>query len=302
MLLLAAHRAIAAPSTRREALALLALGLAVYARTQFAVFAVVLPVAALAHDLLYAVAVRDGGSRRCAVQLELRRLPRRRPLFTTLVLVAVAVIASGQLNRLTGIYGGVVSGELFPPGIATAAAAHLAYIAVGAGVLPFVLGAAWTIQTFVRPPTKAEHAFVVLATLAVTTLTVVAASFDLRILGDVIADRYLFYVVPVLCVAFVMALSAGRLAPLAIAAACGVFAALALSNEFVASGVLFFLTPASPYHQVITDQAAWLAELPGLHWLETNMLIVLVAAIGACVAASSCCAVRRSRRWRSSAA
>lgn len=284
LLMLAAHRVMTSPGLRREVLALLVLALAIYARTQFALFAVVLPVAALVHDLLHAAGVAPHGARGRALLRELRGTPRRRPLFTAVVVLAAAVIVSGRLGSVTGIYGAVASGDMLPHGIVQAMAAHIAYVAVGAGVLPFVLGLAWAIQTVAKPTEKSEHAFAVLAALAVVTLGIVAASFDLRILGDIIADRYVFYIAPLLCVAFVVALSTGRFPPLALLAACGVFVALVLSDEFIASGVSFFLTPASPYHQVISDQAEWIASVPGLGWVKGNMLIAAGAVIGTAVA------------------
>ena len=202
------QRSLAAPSRRSDALALLAVALAFFARTQFTILVFVLPLAILgfeagrlaggrAHERLL-------GSARAAVRAH-RLLAYA---YALLAVAAVALAAGGRLSHLLGIYRGTVQGDLLPPGTATAFTQNLATIALALGVVPVVAGVGWLLANVVAPSTSRElHAFSCIATLSAVAIPLEAASFDQRLgVGYIVLDRYLFYLVPIVVLAFICAL------------------------------------------------------------------------------------------------
>ena len=128
---LALVRAVAAPSPRRDAMALAALVLAVFTRTQFLALAGVLPLAVLLHDG--------------------RAAPRRHHVLAVAyalgALAAIVVAATGGLARLLGNYAVTAThGSLLPWKAIELAGAHLDLVGVGIGVLPLLLGGAWIVE------------------------------------------------------------------------------------------------------------------------------------------------------------
>jgi hypothetical protein len=242
--ILASHDAVARPSARRDALAIGALALAYFTRPQFLVLAAVLPLAAVAVD----------GPRRA--------LDRHRVLAGAIVaggLVVVPLAALGETHRLLGDYGVTATkGSILPSGVWKAAAIHLDLVALGIGVLPFLLGAGW-IYSSVRSSSAGVRAFAALAGLAVPLLALETASYDLRFGGaGVIRDRYLFYLVPLLLIGTAAALG-GRLPVRGVVGATIFFSAtvafaglprvagVALdSAESVLNGIIRDLSPGLP--------------------------------------------------------
>ena len=241
---LAVHSALAEPSPRRDAVAIALLGLAYFTRPQFLVLAAVLPLGALAVD----------GPRRA--------LDRHRVVagaIAAAVLVVVPLAALGQSHRLLGDYGVTATeGSVLPSGVWKGAALHLDLLALGIGVLPFLLGAGW-IYSRLRAAEPPVRAFATLAALALPLLALETASYDLRFGGaGVIRERYLFYLVPLLLIATAAALL-GRLPIRGIVGATAFFAAtvafaglprvngVALdSAEAVLFGVIRDLSPGLP--------------------------------------------------------
>ena len=191
--MLALQATTARPSHRNDVLALLGIALAVLARTQFVTLLIVAPLVLVVHD-------------RRAV------LDRHRVLawaYAVLTVLAVALIATGHIGSTLGVYGETVQGHLVPGGIGRAVLDHIAVLALGLAILPFIIAAAWLVTTLMRPHAVDEiYAFAAVA--LVTTLVVVleGALFDVRNgYGMVVVrDRYLFYAVPLLLIAFFSAL------------------------------------------------------------------------------------------------
>jgi hypothetical protein len=175
--LVAFHVTLTAPSPRNDALAAIALVVAVVARTQFVVLAVALPVAILlggrwrAHRVLAAV-------------------------YAAGLVLALVVAVSG--HSPLGTYGSTTSGNPLPPSVVPAFFSHLAAVAIGMGLLPFVLGGAWLLR---REP------FALLAGTTIVLLTLEVSSYDERFGGGIVRDRYAFYVVPLFAIAFAAALA-----------------------------------------------------------------------------------------------
>lgn len=173
--LLAFHVALTEPSPRHDVYAAAAIVLAVVARMQFVVLAVVLAV----------LAARRWREHRVLVGL-----------YAAGVVLALVVVALG--HSPLGTYSSTSSGNPLPLSIVPAFFTHLARIAVGLGVLPFVVGGAWLLR---REP------FAELALVTIALLTLEVASYDQRFGGGLVHDRYLFYIAPLFAIAFAAALA-----------------------------------------------------------------------------------------------
>lgn len=189
---LALQRDVAAPSRRRDVLAAAGLVLAVLARTQFAVLAVVLPVAVVARER------------------SLRGAWRRHRLLGTLyavgLVVLLALVAAGR-NPL-GTYSATTKGNPVPLGIVTAFATHLAAVGLGLALLPFLLGGAWLVAHLTARDDGERQSLALVATTAIVLLAFEVASYDIRFGGGLPRERYVFYVAPLFLVAFSSALAA----------------------------------------------------------------------------------------------
>ncbi len=187
---LAFVRAVESPSRRRDVLAVAGLALAVLARTQLAVLAVVLPLAIVARERSLRGAWRQ--HRVLAV------------LYAAGIAVLVALFAAGRSPL--GTYASTANGNPVPPGIVTAFATHLAAVGLGLALLPFLLGGAWLVAHVVGRADAERQSLALVASSATVLLALEAASYDLRFGGGLPRDRYVFYVAPLLLVAFAAAL------------------------------------------------------------------------------------------------
>lgn len=208
--LLALQRATAAPGPRNDLLALAAVALAVLARTQLGVLLVVLPLAIVVHE----AALAGGGPRaRDRLRAAGRALLARHRLlvgtYAALGLAATGLAAAGRLSDALGSYAVTLEGDLLPDNIGRALAERVATIALGLGVLPFVLGVAWLLAGLVTTRSRERHAFAAVGTLTLLALTFEVASYDLRFGGGTVHDRYLFYLAPVVLVGFAAVLCDG---------------------------------------------------------------------------------------------
>ena len=194
---LAMQAAIARPSVRNDLLAVAGIALAVLGRTQFYALAAILPVAILL---------------RAASERRLRETLRAHIALVVAYAVggvaALAVIASG--HGLLGTYSTTAHGNPLPLELWRSAPEHLAIVALGGGLLPFVVGAAWLVSNLRASETVERSSFAWLGSVAVVALTIEAASFNVRFGGGLVRDRYLFYITPLLLVAFAAGLSAVR--------------------------------------------------------------------------------------------
>jgi len=201
--LLAVQSATAVPRLRNDLLALGAIGLAIFARTQFAVLLAVLPLAIVVHEIAFAA---GGETLRDRLRLATRSVLGRHRL---LVIVAVALAAAaaglsaaGRLSDALGTYSVALEGDVLPSGIGRSFAEHAATLALGVGVLPFVLGVAWLLGGLVTTRAKERHAFTAVGTLAFLGVALEVTSYDLRFASGLVNDRYLFYLAPIVFVGF----------------------------------------------------------------------------------------------------
>jgi hypothetical protein len=241
---LACHAALARPSPRRDAVAIGVLALAFFTRPQFLVLGAVLPIAAVIVD----------GPRRA---LERHRLVAGACVVALLVVIPLA--AMGDAHRLLGQYGVTATqGSLLPSGVWKGALVHVAVLAIGLGVLPFLLGAGW-IYSRLRDELPAVRALAAFAGVTLPLLVLETASYDLRFGGEgVNRTRYLFYLAPLLLTASAAALCE-RLSTWGLAGATAFFAAGAAfaglprvngvaldSAEAVLFGVIRDISPGLP--------------------------------------------------------
>jgi hypothetical protein len=241
---LGCHLALTKPSRRHDLLAIGSLALAFFTRPQFLFLAAVLPLAALL----------IAGPRRSLAQHRLLAVA-----YGLAIVVVIPLAAVGQADRLLGDYGVTATeGSLLPAIAWKSAAIHLDVLAVGLGVIPFVLGSAW-VYSSLRSPTLGLRAFAALTAFALPLLALEVGSYDVRFGGpDVVRDRYLFYLAPLLLLAVVASLQEERLPLVGIAAATIFFAATSAFADFAPAPGLWIDSPHAVLNGVIHDHSAGL--------------------------------------------
>ena len=284
------YRAIAEPSARRDLGALTALLFAFLARTQFFVLALVLPLALLGHELTFDAAGLAGNTWWVRLRGRAKRAVASHSVlffvYAVAGLAAGALAAAGSLGAVVGNYAVPFSGHLLPAGVWHSAAAHLDYVVIGGGILPFLLAASWALTTAIRPENRGAHAFAWLLVILVPLLTVEVASFDLRFTPNgFIQDRYLFYVTPLFAVgtgaALVRRTHTWARGLVAIGSGA-VFAWLAGVASYDHHQSIFWASPASAFHPAIVTAARWF-HLSDEWFIRA---VVLVLALGAAVLAT----------------
>ena len=130
--LLAMTRALERPSWKRDVVALLAILVAVLARTQLAILGPAFVVAAVVLQL----SPTEGDRPRLATALRAHW-----PLVAAAVLGVVALASPGTRSDLLGSYAGPLAGDLLPSGTWAAGRELLAYVVVGIGGIPLALAA-----------------------------------------------------------------------------------------------------------------------------------------------------------------
>jgi len=263
------QRATAAPSPRRDGLALGGIALAFFARTQFAILAIVLPLAILAHEIGRARGVRPG------LRTAFRAHRLLVAIYGLLLFVALCLIAVGRLHRVLGVYGDTISGNLLPAGTGKWFLIHMATISLGLGILPYVVGVAWLLANFARPSASKEfHAFACVGALAVGLITLQVTIFDQRFAGGFVHDRYLFYVVPVVTLAFLCALIDSRRPRLSLLLPTGLVAAGFAVDVFGLYRIINSDTPVSDLDDFILRVCR--GSVSTAHWA---LAIVAVTAV-----------------------
>ena len=186
------QRTVARPSATADVLALGGLLLALLSRTQLVVLFAAAPLAVVLQER----GVRAGAHRHRVLAAA-----------TGVASVAViAVIAAGRGATLLGNYRDTAGGSWLTAGMARAVAQHAAQLALGIGLLPAIVGAAWLSARALR-----REALPLVATIAIVFVLVEVTSFDVRFGYGLTHDRYLFYLAPLLLIGFLGALEDARL-------------------------------------------------------------------------------------------
>jgi hypothetical protein len=185
------QRTVARPSTTADMLALGGLLLALLSRTQLVVLFAAAPLAVVLHERSVRVAARRHRLLAAATAVA--------------ALAVVAVVAAGRGPGLLGSYRDTAGGSWFSVEMVRAATQHAAALALGIGLLPAIVGAAWLAARAVK-----REALPLVSTLAIVLVLVEVTSFDVRFGHGVTHDRYLFYLAPLLLTGFLGALEDTR--------------------------------------------------------------------------------------------
>ncbi len=241
---LACHVAVAEPSDRADVVAVVALALAYLTRPQFVFLVAVLPLAALV----------TGGPRRA-----FREHRVLAGVYAVGIWIVVIFAIFGQADRLLGDYGVTATqGSLLPAIAWKSAALHIDVLAVGLGIVPLLLGGGWSYSALGHGPVRLR-AFAALTALSLPILALETASYDVRFGGpDVIRDRYLFYLAPLLLLASAVALFQERLPLTGIAAVTVFFAATAVFADFAPRPGIWVDSPQSVLNGLIHDNSGGL--------------------------------------------
>ena len=262
------QRTVAAPSAANDVLALLGVGLAVGARTQFTVLFLVVPLSVLLHELL---AHGRGG---------LRRAVRAHLLLAAVVAVGtvalVVLTALGRASSLLGTYATTASGNLLPSGTPRSLVEHLATLAVALGILPVLLGGAWLLARVARPTERRGlHAAASVGVVTVVVVLVEVTTYDLRFGGSLVRDRYLFYLAPVFLLGFVGALLDVRTPRWSLAAPAVLVGLGLLALRFPTFEKLNVDTPASSVNDYLLQNGRSLAGTRAMLLAAAALLLVI---------------------------
>jgi hypothetical protein len=192
---LALEAATVAPSMKRDLLLLLAVAIALLARTQFLILVAVIPPVLLIHELRFTRG-------RAALRALIDKHRVLAAVYAGLALLVLGLLAADRLTSVLGTYSVTAEGDLAPDGMASGLLEHLAPIALGLGIVPFVLGNAWLLVTLVRPLGREQHAYATVTVVTLVALLLEVTSYDLRFGQDRLHDRYFFYIVPLVLIAF----------------------------------------------------------------------------------------------------
>jgi hypothetical protein len=121
------------------------------------------------------------------------------------------------------------------------------------GVLPFVLGAAWLLTTLIGSQSREQQAFASIATVTVVALLLEVTSYDLRFGQGRLHDRYLFYVVPLILIAFAALLREGRSPRWSLFVSAGVLVAAFSVAPVVRYGKLNVDSPVAVLNGALLD-------------------------------------------------
>jgi hypothetical protein len=277
--MLAIVRALHTPSARRDVVAIAAIALAFFARTQFVVLGPILVVSVIGHDLGIGFAARGQASSGGALVAGLRQMrDRHRVLWVLSGVAAIAVIAiaiTGSAQSVLGNYVTPTHGALLPTGTLTAGLEQLDGVVLGTGVVPLTLTIAWVLATVIGPREPKRHAFAVLLVVTVPVLVVMLGSFQQNVLGGNTTDRYFFYIVPLLFVgtaAWVVD-RRGSLTGLVLVGA-GVAWMLMVTTLHYSTG--FSITnPSYNFHRVLIGKGAALGNALGISNLDPRIPITV---------------------------
>jgi hypothetical protein len=209
--LLAFQAALSNPCRRNDLLALGAILVVFLARTELAGVVAVFPLAVVAFEL----AAPRTGSLRARTRLAARACVRDHPVaavaYLALAIAAVVFVLAGGTLSSVSEYAPQTNLSLLSSGLVKAFVGHISQVAFGMALLPFVVGTAWAYTNALRPqPDRERHAFACVAAILVPVLVFEIAKWDTSAIGRVTFDRYLFYLVPAVLLAFVCALLDGR--------------------------------------------------------------------------------------------
>ncbi len=279
-------RAIARPSLRGDVLALVAVGVGVLARTQFVVLALALPVAAVLHEALLRYP-DSGGWRRAPATLwaGIRAAAAAHRLIVVCAVVGLLLVAVGGADVLLGNYSTTVEkGSVLPAGIVGAAFDHIAFVAVGLGVLPLLFAIAFALSTLGRRVDAHAHALAAVFVVVVPALTLAVASFDQRFNAGSAQERYLFYLCPLIMAAAVGWFARGAPGRVATGLAAVITTGIVLSEHYEPQPFASFASPNRHMFSLFEGRAYQVTSKIGLGDVGPTPFIVIASLAGAAIA------------------
>ncbi len=292
--ILAIVLAVGQARPRNDALAVVAIGLASYARTQFVPLFAVLVVAVLLHEIGFHDTEQEAKLGDASKARWWR--DALRPHFPVLVVLTaglvVELIARSAGHDLLGNYAVLVNGRPFPNNLWSSATTHLAHVFVGVGMLPAILWFGWLAATFARPQGKIEHACAIVLMLAAVTITYEAAFIAQTAAGSAIQERYVLYLAPLLFVGAIHLISRPpRRAPRLAILLAGIAVAAVIGEsgfaEAEAGAAFSNVQNASAAFNPVIDQrlAHFTAGVFGNAWPTVNSLAAIAILLSVLAAA-----------------
>jgi hypothetical protein len=282
---LAICSAVAAPTPRRDLVALVALGLLVGTRVQFAAVFVGYVMCLLAISCWRAWEGAGGlmtRVRRSTFEIA-RGFPFTAAISSLVVIVLVIARVSGQwhahVERLLGSYTNVVIRNGLPSNMTEGVLIEVIALALGIGLLPAIVSFPWYLGRLCRP--KLERQWIELATCGALLLVFLVLTVYSQggYLGEVTEERYFFYIVPVLWIGGFAAVREARLRGRDILLSAAFFAALFGSIPFISplTEETAFLTPVESIVPHILAQRINGLGITGLSISDALVAITLVA-------------------------
>jgi hypothetical protein len=269
--LFAIQRALVRPSWRADVLAIVAIAVASYGRLQLGILAPVFVVAAVAHELGWAVTAGAATAGRAhALREARRRLIRDHAVLAVasgVALVAFSVLlVAGGLQQAFGYYGNTLGGGLLATGMWSNARANVTFLTWGVGVLPMVLTVGLLLENAWAPRERRVHAFACLAVLAFLAIVISVARINAIFLGDVVQERYVMFVVPLLVVGLFAGLYETRRPALALLLGAAVVAPLVATTDYqlTPSSFWFLVSPGmTSFFEVIAPRLGRVGDALG---------------------------------------
>ncbi|HEU0250113.1 MAG TPA: glycosyltransferase family 39 protein [Solirubrobacteraceae bacterium] len=272
--LFAVWAAIVRPSLRREALAMLAIVLAMFSRSAMIALAPMFPLAVLWQELRWEMA---GSPVRARARMLPSRLWRGHRLVSVVTGAGIAVYLAARLDlfpsalsTLTGEYGVPHIGAIVP--LLERYEYFLSRSVAGTGLVALAIGLPWLMITLIRPRDGARHALAVVCLLGLLCLllSLIPAGPD---------ERYTAYAAVPIALVFAAALtSRPGLSVLAGALAID----LLIENVSwppVANLYDFFTYPAAIFYQRVLLGHASTISLPLVHLSPLRLVQVAVFAV-----------------------
>ncbi len=294
---LAVHVAVARPSPRNDAIGVLGVLLAYFARPQLAVLAVALLGGLLLQELRFAADTTDPlAPRRARIAAALRAAIVRHRWLLGALGIALVVYAAVRPNLFGGYSSsGVTTSPFDAPGVWRFSRELIAYVTSGTALLPLAMALGWALLTLVRPLNREQHAFAAIAVIAGVLLTIAVGAFTARYTPQGVNSRYLFYLAPLLFIGMVALVVDRRPAtwPLAIGGLIAVW--IVYGSDLSQSGPSL-VSPDQTFHTVLAGRTYQVGKTLGLPHLSVPHLY---GAVGIALVALLVVA-RRSRYARAS--
>ena len=210
--LLAITYATARRSNLADALAVAAIAVAFLSRTQLVILGAAFVLVVAADALLEAASAgRRGGA---MVRSAAESIWKARKLLLGVTLAGFVVVlvfaVRGETSRLLGSYAVTTKGVRLDFDVLQLAAEHLAILALGTAILPFLLATGWLVSRLRSDTPVRDRSLALVGCTTLVLLTLQVASFDQRFGEGLVKDRYLFYALPVVLMGLVAALRSSR--------------------------------------------------------------------------------------------